>query len=71
MSDKNILFVCQKDLDNGRVNLHPIKDREVGRVLSVHGQCEYCGEDVQGGSARCENCGAEFGRYFDLEGVRE
>jgi len=69
MDAKNILFVCQKDLDKGRVSYHPLKDYEVGRVLRVHGQCESCGEDVQDGSARCENCGAEFGRYFDLGGV--
>jgi len=67
MSKTKVVFVPEKSFDFG--NFHRFKDCEVGRNTTDYGRCSSCGEAVFKGAERCENCGAEFGRWFDLGGV--
>ena len=67
MSGENIIFIKEKNVDLGK--LHPIKDCQIGHVYEDHGCCSCCGEGVPIGADFCANCGAEFGRAFDLSGI--
>lgn len=67
MGKSNIVFIPDKSFSYARHER--LKDFEIQRVSIFQGRCENCLEAVPQGADRCENCGAEFGRYFDLGGV--
>lgn len=67
MSEKDVVFIKEKDLDFPRLLKETrLLECEVDRVCVDGGLCSNCQNPAGFRDEFCPYCGAEFGQYFDL-----